>query len=171
MEEQRTYHWPATADGIAQTLVSTFSEGHLHTRAYKNADNQIVVQIETVESDRGGKRRAALTVQIAEQNKMVSVTFDDHNVTGATGDLLRVGLRAARNPLTALGRLDDINDDLATLQLPKAVWEAVESYVANAVEPQPEGIVICRFCDTSVPVGILTCPACGASLGSQQPTE
>ena len=107
-----------------------------------------------------------------QRDEFVKVTVGDLNAAGAAGDLLEVGVRGLHNPLTLLGKLSSLSDDLETLQLPKAVWEAVEHYAANVPEPQgPKDIVVCKYCNTGVKVGILTCPACAASLADQQPSE
>lgn len=164
MEESRTYHWPARAEDVARALLSKLNDGHLRSEARQVGPGQIAVTIFSVEDDRGGQLRRVLSLTLIEREKTVQVTMDDLNVTGSAGDLLGAGLRAARNPLALIGRIDEIAEDIETLQTPKKVWEIIEAYVANAQEPVDESVVVCPYCRTASPRGTLACPACGASL-------
>jgi len=168
--ESRTFHKPVTAAGLVAALAAHFDEGHITTRVQVVSPTYSVVHIDTIEMDRGGRRRTALSINVVQKDEFVEVSFDEQDVLGPAGDLLGVGLRALRNPLTAIGRLADVADDLETLSISESVWKAVEHYAANAREPEgPRDIVICPYCMTANKVGVLKCPACGAPLGDVQP--
>ncbi len=171
--ETRTYRWPVTARGLAGALIAHFSQGHFLAQAQQVNDHYFIVQIGTEEIDRGGRVRGALVISLVEKGEDVHVTLEDHNALGAAGDLLETGLRAMRNPLALAGRISAAADDLETLQLPDKVWEIVETFAANVTPPdtRPKDIVICPYCNTASPVGVLKCPSCGGPLGDVQPRD
>jgi RNA polymerase subunit RPABC4/transcription elongation factor Spt4 len=78
-----------------------------------------------------------------------------------------------RNPLNLLHRLDDIAQDLESMQLTDEAWKVLN---ANA-QAMGSGYelsarlhrVACEYCLTANPVGAASCMACGAPLGNAQP--
>jgi hypothetical protein len=72
-----------------------------------------------------------------------------------------------------LGRLDDVAQDIESLQISDRIWEVIENvaYAAGASFELSERLrrLVCAFCDTANPVGEPSCIACGAPLGSAQP--
>ncbi|GAB4482354.1 MAG: hypothetical protein Kow00124_31110 [Anaerolineae bacterium] len=170
--ETRTYRWPVTARSLAEALVTQFSQGHFVAQAQHVNDHYFIVHIGTEEIDRGGRVRNALSISIVEKGEEVHVTLE-HNVLGAAGDLLETGLRAMRNPLALAGRIAAAADDLETLQLPDKVWEIIEALAANITprDARRKDIVICPYCSTASPIGVLKCPSCGGPLGDVQPPE
>ncbi len=94
---------------------------------------------------------------------------------GAVADLAQTGLMALVNPLSIIGRIDDVARSIAGLTLPQRVWEAVEHYCESvgatlglAVQ---ETMVTCPYCGVANPVGAPKCSACGAPLGDAQPVS
>jgi hypothetical protein len=92
---------------------------------------------------------------------------------GVAASLGVSALATLRNPLSLLGRLDDIAQDLESLQLSDLVWQAVERISAGAGASMhlSERLrrVTCEYCGTANPVGEGACIACGAPLGTSQP--
>jgi RNase P subunit RPR2 len=79
-----------------------------------------------------------------------------------------------RSPFNLLWRLDDLAQDIESLQLDERVWEVIAN-VAEAADVSLElserlRRVVCDYCETPNPVGEASCVACGAPLGNVQPT-
>nr|MBC8504243.1 zinc ribbon domain-containing protein [Chloroflexota bacterium] len=73
-----------------------------------------------------------------------------------------------------LGRLDDVAQDIDSMQLDERAWEVIER-VAQAAGASLElsgrlRRLVCGHCDTANPTGEPSCIACGAPLGDVQPT-
>lgn len=170
--QRRTFRGSITAKGLAQALITRFNTGHLEALA-NGAEDHVVVQI--VARDRRWRQsgRAALTISIIQQNEAVEVSLGEHQWLGPAADLLQTGLRGWFRPMTLLGELTDIADDLHTLQLPEQVWEAVEHYAesvnAKLGLAEEDRLVACPYCGVGNPVGEGQCSACGAGLSEVQP--
>ncbi|NDJ52728.1 MAG: zinc ribbon domain-containing protein [Chloroflexi bacterium] len=168
---ERTYTGKISAVGLADNLIHTFTTGHLMAR-YRVREQQFVdLQIRSRESDRGGQWRTVLTMTFTQRTDGIHVDIADHNWVGSATDLLSEGARSFRNPMRLLGRLNDVVEDVQTLQLPQQVWLAIEAYVEKALlNPDlPQDYVVCPYCNTPNEIGVLVCPACGGSLADVQP--
>jgi hypothetical protein len=172
--ERRTYRGPITASGLAQALVNRFNVGHLVARA-SGPDDHIIVQIAARDRNWGGRARAAITISIIEHEEAVEVSLGEHQWLGPAADLLEAGLKGWLRPMTLLGEIAEIADDVQTLQLPQQVWEAIDHYVesvgARLGLAEQDRMVACPFCGVGNPVGEGQCSACGASLAGAQPSE
>jgi uncharacterized paraquat-inducible protein A len=93
---------------------------------------------------------------------------------GVAASLGTTALGALRNPLTLLGRLDDLAQDISSLQLTDRVWQTVvrtaESLGASHEISERLRRLTCSYCLTANPVGEPRCIACGAPLGPEQPS-
>ena len=92
---------------------------------------------------------------------------------GVAASLGVSALSAIRNPLSLLGRLDDIAQDIENLQLSEKVWtivaQAVKSLGASTELSDRLKRIVCEYCHAANPVGEASCIACGAPLGMTQP--
>jgi uncharacterized OB-fold protein len=75
--------------------------------------------------------------------------------------------------LNLLGRLDDIAQDMSSMQMNEKIWQII-SNVARAAGASQElserlSSVTCEYCGSANHVGTSTCIACGAPLGAAQP--
>ncbi len=170
--QRRTYRGSITARGLAQALVTRFNVGHLVAQA-SGTDDHMVVQIAARERDWGGQARAALTLSIIQHEEAVEVSLGEHQWLGPAADLLQTGLRGWFRPMSLLGELAEIAEDVQTLQLPEQVWLAVDHYVesvgAKLGLAEDDRLVACPFCGVGNPVGVGQCSACGGSLINVQP--
>jgi hypothetical protein len=170
--ERRTYRGPITARGLAESLIVRFNAGHLIAQAGGDDEHQIV-QIASREGDWGGQTRAALTINIVQQEDSVEVSLGEHQWLGPAADIVQAGVRGWFRPFSLLGEIAAVADDINTLQLPSQVWEAVDHYTesvgAQLGLAQSERLIACPFCGVGNPVGIGQCSACGGSLASAQP--
>ncbi len=170
--QRRTYRGPVEARNLAEALVTRFNVGHLIAQA-SGSDDHILVQIAAREREWGGQTRAALTVSIVQHEHAVEISIGEHQWLGPAADLLQAGLRGWFRPMSLLGELAEIADDVQTLQLPQQVWEAVEHYIesvgAKLGLAEEHRMVACPFCGVGNPVGVGQCSACGGSLVDVQP--
>jgi RNase P subunit RPR2 len=79
-----------------------------------------------------------------------------------------------RNPWSLIDRLDDIAQDVESIQLSEEIWKVIEAS-ARALGSGFElsnrlRRTVCAFCNVANPVGESNCIACGAPLGEVQPT-
>jgi len=170
--ETRTYHGPATARGLAEALLTAFNQGHLIAQA-NGDDDPMIVQIASREMDRRGQVRAALTVTIARQDDALEVSLGEHQWLGAAADLVQAGLFGWFRPLSLLGSISSMSDDLKTLALPTEVWKAIDAHIesvgATLGMAADLKMVACPYCGVGNPVGVGQCSACGGSLAKAQP--
>lgn len=169
--EQRTYHGPVTPDALAQSLVAEFDQGNLEAQAY-GQERERVVQIASRQFRASGGQ-TAITVHLAPVEDGVLVSVGEQQWLSVAASLGQTALAALRNPLTLLGRLDDIAQDIGSLQIQERIWTTIDRAAASlgASLEISERLrrVACAYCWTANPVGEAHCIACGAPLGSQQP--
>ena len=103
-------------------------------RAYQvqqiGRDPQIALQIATRQFQRSGGK-TALTITIHRVDDGISVQVGKQAWMGVAASLGETALRAIRNPFSLIGRLDDIAQDIESLQLSEEVWEVIERTFSN----------------------------------------
>lgn len=171
-QEQRTYRGDIDPEGLADALVARFNHGDLMAQKVAGQEGHLMVQVATRE--RGwGAARSALSVGIAPVEEGVRVTLGQQRWLDAAASLAITGLGALVNPLSLLGRIDDIARDVGKLTLPDQVWDAIEHYCdsvgAKLGLAEKQLMVTCAYCGVGNPVGAGTCSACGGSLAEVQP--
>ncbi len=169
--EQRTYRGEIKPEGLADALVTQFNGSDLKAQRVGRSDH-VLVQIATRDWGWGGPQ-SALTVGIASVEGGVQVSLGQQRWLGAVADLAQTGLLALVNPLSLIGRIDDIARSVSGLTLPQQVWEAVEHYCesigASLGMSVEETVVTCPYCGVANPIGAPKCSACGGPLGDVQP--
>ncbi|MBN1179086.1 MAG: zinc ribbon domain-containing protein [Anaerolineae bacterium] len=169
--DQRTYRGDIDPGGLADALVLQFNTRDLKAQKVGQREH-LLVQIATRDWGWGGPQ-SALTVGIARVEGGVQVSLGQERWLGAVADLAQTGLQALVNPLSLIGRLDDVARSVSGLTLPQQVWDAVEHYCdsvgASLGMSVEETIVTCPYCGVGNPIGAPKCSACGAPLGDAQP--
>lgn len=169
--ETKIFHGNLTPDEVANKLVGSFNRGSL--RAQKiGSGAQVVVQIAT---DRyrqiGGHTATTVTLQKVADG--ISVQVGKQDWIGVAASLGKTAFSALRNPFSLLGRLDDLAQDIASLQLRESIWNTINelAQAARASHQLSERLrrLECEYCHTANPVGTPQCMACGAPLGGVQP--
>jgi predicted RNA-binding Zn-ribbon protein involved in translation (DUF1610 family) len=170
--EQRTYRGDIDPEGLAGALVSRFNHGGLRAQRVVGQEGHLMVQIATREGG-WGAAKSALSVGIAPVEGGVRVTLGQQRWLDTAASLAITGLGALVNPLSLLGRIDDIARDVGKLTLPDQVWEAVEHYCdsvgAQLGLAEKQLVVTCPYCGVGNPIGEGECSACGGSLAEVQP--
>ncbi len=169
--EQRVYHGPISPQILAQNLAAQFNRGNFHVHQV-GSGAQMAVQITTEDRPTSGGQ-TALTVTITSIEDGVSVQVGNQALLGVAASLGLTALSALRNPFALLGRLDDLAQDIESIQLSEEVWKVIDGIAQNvgASHEISERLrrLVCGYCLTANPVGQSNCIACGAPLGEEQP--
>jgi hypothetical protein len=168
---EKIFHGNIRPRDFARALIAEFDRGNMRAQQL-GGGKEIIVQIATRQMRRSGGQ-TALTVTLEKVSDGISVEVGKQSWLGVAASLGTTAISALRNPFTLLGRLDDVAQDIESLQITERVWEVVENvaYAAGASFELSERLrrLVCEFCDTANPVGEPSCIACGAPLGSAQP--
>ncbi len=169
--DRRVFHGNITPGDIAQALAAAFNQGNTQTQVLGDSEN-LTVQIASSQWARsGGKTALAVNLQKVEDGVMVQVS--EQQWLGVAASLGQTAIATLLNPVNLLGRLDDIAQDVSSLQLNEKVWQIVANTVraAGASQQISERLsrLTCEYCGAANPVGEATCVACGAPLGKEQP--
>ena len=169
--EQFTFHGPLEIEDVARALEGEFDKGNLQVQVHGD-DEFHVVQIASVSRPASGGR-TALTVHLSKIEDGIHVKMGQQEWMGIAASLGQTALGLLRNPAYLLGRLDDLAEDLSSLQLNDRVRETIER-VAKSVGASYQisetlRRLTCVYCLTANPVGEPHCIACGAPMGPSQP--
>jgi len=171
MVDTRFYHGTIKPSDIARDLVAYFNRGAFRVQLI-GQDPKIAVQIATQQIRQSGGQ-TALTVTIHKVEEGVSIQVGEQAWLGVAASLGLTALSALKNPLSLLGRIDDIAQDIESLKLAEDVWQVIERSsrqhgVSTALSDRLNRYV-CPYCNTPNPPGENLCIACGAPLGDIQP--
>lgn len=170
--EQRIFHGKITPSDLAQSLLAHFNRGNFRVQQIGSGD-KIAVQVATSQAAiTGGK--TALVISLQKVNDGVAVQLGSQAWVGVAASLGLSALAALRNPWSLIDRLDDIAQDVESIQLSEEVWKVIDA-TAQALGSGFElsdrlRRTVCAFCGVANPVGEPSCVACGAPLGEVQPS-
>ncbi len=171
MPDTKIFHGDIKPKDFAQALIAEFDQGNLRAQQVGRG-NEIVVQIATRQRRRSGGK-TALTVTLERVKEGVAVQIGKQSWGGLAASLGVTALSALHNPFSLLWRLDDVAQDIESLQISERVWEVIEdaAYAAGASFELSERLrrLVCEYCNTANPLGEPSCIACGAPLGGVQP--
>jgi hypothetical protein len=169
---QRIYHGNISPTDLARAIIGYYHRGNWRVQQLGDAE-KMVVQIATLDRPMSGGQ-TALSVILQKVEDGVSVQIGQQAWLGVAASLGVSAISLLRNPLSLLNRLDDIAQDIESLQLTDEVWKILDDFARSqgAGQELSERLrrVVCDYCDTANPVGESRCIACGAPLGSAQPT-
>ena len=93
---------------------------------------------------------------------------------GVAASIGQTAFSALRNPFSLLSRLDDLAQDIESIQLSDKAWkvidQAIVAFGASYALSERLARVACEYCGTANPVGSANCIACGAPMGEAHPT-
>ena len=170
--DPRIFHGELTPNDLARALIARFNQGNLRAQQFGNG-NKVVVQIATPGQPASGGH-TALTVSLDKVADGVAVQIGEQSWLGVFASLGSTAFWTWLNPWNIISRLDDVAQDIENLQLVEDAWETIEG-VARATGASFElserlRRLVCAYCNSANPVGESRCIACGAPLGSAQPT-
>ncbi|GAB4503759.1 MAG: hypothetical protein Fur0043_07510 [Anaerolineales bacterium] len=168
---RRIFHGTLSPADIAQALLAEFNRGNFRAQVLGHSD-KLAVQIGTrLGASSGGQ--TALTVTLQKVADGIMVEMGQQAWLGVAASLGQTAFSVLRNPWNLLGRLDDLAQDIESLQLSENVWQVIarSTAAAGASHELSERLrrVVCDYCRVANPIGEPTCIACGAPLGEAQP--
>lgn len=171
--ERRIFHGILSPTDIAQALLAEFNQGNIHAQVLGKSD-KLAVQIGTRPGAMSGGQ-TALTVTIQKVGDGVMVELGQQAWMGVAASLGQTAFSLFRNPFSILGRLDDLAQDIESLQLSEKVWQVIARTAASAGAAHQltdrMSRLTCEYCGTANPLGEPACIACGAPLGKAHPTS
>jgi hypothetical protein len=169
--QTRTFHGPIAPLDLAQSLVAGFNRGNLRTQAFGD-QKKAFVQIATPGQPASGGK-TALMVQLTAIEDGVMIQLGQQDWIGVAASLGLTALMALHRPLSLFNRIDDLAEDLSSLQLAERVWQTIDQTAmglgASFDISERLRRITCPHCLTANPVGGSACIACGAPLGPSQP--
>ncbi len=172
--EKRTFHGNITPEDIGRSLVAEFDQGNMQAQMIGD-DDRIVVQVASrAFRESGGQTAMTIILEKIEDGVMVQLGDQQwFGVAASMGQTALTALSALKNPLRMLGRLDDLAQDITSIQLAETIWKTIQraADAAGASHQISERLrrTECAYCGAAVPVGEATCPACGGPMGTVQP--
>lgn len=168
---KKVFHGNFTPDDLAELIILRFDRGNLEVQRV-GAGEQVAVQIRTKRAAQsGGQTAIGIIFQKFEDGVIIST--GQQQWAGIAASLGFSALAALRNPLTLLGRIDDIAQDIEYLNLEEEIWSVLSSKVkikgSQYDLSQRLQRIVCDYCDTANRVDAPSCLACGAPLGNKQP--
>lgn len=171
MNQQRIYHGNISPIDLANALVGSFHRGNLRVQQFGNSDKVVVQIATTARPVSGGQTALSVIVQRAEDGVVVQV--GQQAWLGVAASLGMTALQLLHNPMAIFNRLDDLAQDIESLQMVDEVWRVLDgtARTLGATQQLSERLrrIACAYCDTANPVGEACCIACGAPMGSLQP--
>jgi len=169
--ETRIYHGKMSPADLANALMAYFNRGNMMVQQIGEGSNLAVQIASRAQAASGGQTALSVTLQSVADG--VNVQVGQQAWAGVAASLGFSALAALINPWNLLGRLDDIAQDIESLQLSEEVWKVIDS-TAKSLGSGYElsdrlKRIVCEYCQVANPVGESTCIACGAPLGGVQP--
>lgn len=170
--EQRIFHGDFSADDLAACLLVHFNRGNFIVHKIGSGES-VVVQIKTRKNSPSGGQ-TALTISFQKVEDGVAAQTSQQAWVGVAASLGYSALAAIQNPFNLLNRIDDIAQDIESIQLTDEAWKvlAANAKVLGSGYELSNRLhrVMCEYCLTANPAGAPSCLACGAPLGNAQPS-
>ncbi|HEX5942620.1 MAG TPA: zinc ribbon domain-containing protein [Anaerolineales bacterium] len=171
--ERRIFHGNIKPNDIAHALMAEFNRGNMRAQVLGNKD-KMAVQIATrTDTQSGGQTALTINLQTVEDGILVEI--GQQAWLGVAASLGHTALAALRNPFSLLGRLDDLAQDIESIQLNEKTWQIIDRTMATlkASYALSEKLarLTCEYCGAANPLGEACCLSCGAPLGDAHPTS
>ena len=170
--ERRIFHGNIHPNDIAHALMAEFNRGNLLTQVVGTKE-KMAIQIATRRGSPSGGQ-TALTINLQTVEDGVMVELGQQAWLGVAASLGQTALYALRNPFSLLSRLDDLAQDIESIQLNERTWHVIENTVATLgasfALSEKLSRISCDYCGSANPLGEANCLACGAPMGDAHPT-
>jgi len=171
MTDTQIFHGDIKPSDLARDLIAYFNRGNFRVQQI-GRDPKIAIQIGTRQFAQSGGQ-TALTVMIHQVEDGISVQVGKQAWLGVAASLGMTALSVLRNPFSLLGRIDDLAQDIESLQLDENIWivikDAAKQHGLGTELSERLKRYICPYCNTANEPGEGRCMACGAPLGGIQP--
>ena len=169
--ERKIFHGVLSPTDIDQALLAEFNRGNIRAQVLGKSD-KLAVQIGTRPGAMSGGQ-TALTVTIQSVKDGVMVELGQQAWLGVAASLGQTAFSLFRNPFNLIGRLDDLAQDIESMQLSENVWAVIARTAATAGASHQlsdrMSRLTCEYCGTANPHGEPACIACGAPMGDVHP--
>ena len=170
--DRRIFHGSIKPNDIAHALMAEFNRGNLHAQVISQREKTSVQIATRMGSMSGGQ--TALTVGIQKIEDGIMIELGKQEWLGIAASLGQTAWSAFRNPFSLLGRLDDLAQDIESIQLGEKIWKAIDQAAASlgASHALSDRLtrITCAYCGTANALGEGSCITCGAPLGNAHPT-
>lgn len=167
----RIFHGDLKPDDVATALISEFNRGNMRAQKLGTGDH-VVVQIAT-DRRRTSGGEMAVSVSVRSVPDGVAIQVGRQAWLGVAASIGETAFRALRNPWSVLSRLDDLAQDIESLQVSERIWNVIEgaARAAGASYELSERLrrQICSYCRTPNSLEEERCIACGAPLVEDRP--
>ena len=141
--DRRIFHGNIKPNDIAHALMAEFNRGSMYAQVLGDKD-KIAVQITTRAGSMSGGQ-TALTVNIQTVEDGIMIEMGQQAWLGVMASLGQTAFSALRNPFSLLGRLDDLAQDIESIQLSERTWMVIDRTVKSLLEAIEQ-----RLLETSV---------------------
>jgi hypothetical protein len=133
----------------------------------------MAVQITTRMGSMSGGR-TAITISIQSVEDGILIEEGQQEWLGVAASIGHTAFSALRNPFSLLSRLDDLAQDIESIQLSDNVWKVIDQAVvtlgASYALSERLARITCDYCGSANTIGAASCIACGAPMGEAHPT-
>jgi lipopolysaccharide biosynthesis regulator YciM len=115
-----------------------------------------------------------MTINIQAVEDGIMIEEGQQEWLGVAASIGQTAFSALRNPFSLLSRLDDLAQDIESMQLSDTVWKVIDQAVvtlgASYALSERLARIACDYCGTANTIGSASCIACGAPMGDAHPT-
>lgn len=169
--EPRIFYGNVLPKDFANALIGEFNTGNLHTQEI-GTDENLIVQISNRSNPSVGGT-TVLTIHLRKVKDGVSVSVGRQSWLGVAASLGQTALSTWLNPWNLINKLDDLAQDIESIQLNEKVWQVIENYAHNLGISQELSNrltnIVCPYCTTGNTLEATSCIGCGAPLGNYRP--
>jgi RNA polymerase subunit RPABC4/transcription elongation factor Spt4 len=169
---RRIFHGNIKPNDIAHALMAEFNRGNMQAQVLGTKDNMAVQIATRMGAMSGGKTAMTISIQSVEDGIMIEEGQQEW--LGVAASIGQTAFWALRNPFSLLSRLDDLAQDIESMQLSDNVWKVIDQAVvtmgASYALSERLARIACEYCGSANPVGTANCIACGAPMGEAHPT-
>ena len=170
--ERRIFHGNIKPNDIAHALMAEFNRGNMHAQILGTKD-KMAVQIATRTGTNSGGH-TALTINLQAVEDGILVELGQQAWLGVAASLGHTAISALRNPFSLIGRLDDLAQDIESMQLNDRIWRVIDRTMttlkASYALSEKLARLTCEYCGSANPLGEAGCLSCGAPMGDAHPT-
>lgn len=165
------FHGDIETEHFVNALKAHFERGNYRVQQM-GQDDYIALQIATIPNiSSGGSTSLSITFQKVPDG--IAVEMGKQAVIGVAASFGLTALATLLNPRNLINRLDDLAQDISSIQLSDEVMSVLNQTARSfqATFDFSENIKknVCEYCDTPNGINNSHCIACGAPLGSSLP--
>jgi len=167
---QKIFHGNFNSEDLADQIENFLDLDHFDIYRTRSKD-ALNIQIRTAKHIRSGGK-TAIGILLRDFEDGVIVNIGEQNLAGIATSIGISALSTILNPANLLHRIDDIAQDIESIQLEDHLLDiviaAAESLGTGFALSDQFHRIKCSYCATANKPGKSNCIACGAPLGDEQ---